>query len=61
MGKGYGDANTWEQFRGVLPKDSGPVSAISSAKFENHQIGIDISKEKVNICLRGGEKNLQES
>ena len=28
--------------------------------MKNHQIGIDISKEKVNICLRGGKKSLWE-
>ena len=28
--------------------------------MKNHQIGIDISKEKVNICLRGGRKSLWE-
>ena len=29
--------------------------------MKNHQYGIDISKEKVNICIRGGKKNLQKS
>ena len=28
--------------------------------MKNHQIGIDISKEKVNICLRGGKKSVWE-
>lgn len=28
--------------------------------MKNHQIGIDISKEKLNICLRGSRKSLWE-
>ena len=28
--------------------------------MKNYQIGIDISKEKVNICLRGSKKNVWE-
>jgi transposase len=28
--------------------------------MKNHQIGIDISKEKVNICLRSGKKSVWE-
>ena len=28
--------------------------------MKNHQIGFDISKEKVNICLRGGKRSVWE-